>query len=164
MDYYLCNKANAPQLSDTQANAAKLDKKFEKISIDTAKHPLMGMLNLLLAGNHPLQLGQPGGSPVPAQAELRDPAEPAGPAEKPKLIAPQRETTCPVCHRTPLAAENMVEHEVLADIEDFISEKINPDNMELLERIEESIAIRRGQLATSIPAGCPSPPKRRRSK
>lgn len=52
MKYYLCQTPNGPQLADTQANAKALDKNYQTVEIDFAKHPMMDHLNDLMRRAH----------------------------------------------------------------------------------------------------------------
>jgi hypothetical protein len=145
MDYYLCNKATAPQLADTQENAKKLDKGFEKISVDTTKHPLMEMLNQMLKGEHELQVAPP---LKVSHTELSD-EELGDLLGAPKVV----HVRPPNPRREKLVATS----EDLTEVQSFI-ETLDDDQLYVLDRIAEHIAMRRAE----TPA-VPAPPKRRRA-
>lgn len=76
MKFYLCQTPEGPQYVHLQADAKKIDPKFEVVEIDLAKEPIMNRLNELMRQAH-----------APAAPEEEEPvsvSSPSPPASKPK--------------------------------------------------------------------------------
>lgn len=58
MKAYLCQTSDGPQYVHLQADAKRLDKNHETVEIDTAKGPLLDLLNELLRQAHLAQGGE----------------------------------------------------------------------------------------------------------
>lgn len=137
MKYHLCQTPDGPQLARTQPEAAKLDKAYVEIDIDTSKDALMDMLNDLYRRLHIAENGVVQADDAPKTIE-----ELYGPRVE---VAPE----APKARKGVGAVEERMNRtwDQIA-IETYIFD-VPVDEAHRLDRLSECITTRRGEITAA---------------
>lgn len=138
LKFYLCNTPEGQQLVHLQADAKRIDPKYQTVLIDTSKQALMDRLNGLMR--------QAGGTPAPV-----DEVEEGAPAPPPPPKTPTYQPSMP-----PTTARSVAQtawEEFIFDIP--VSEAFR------LDSLERTIAARRAEIAGEPQAEEAAPVRRK---
>lgn len=86
MKFYLCQTPEGPQYVHLQADAKKIDPKFETVEVDLAKEPIMNRLNDLMRKAHAASLPEPN-APMEETRRQRQEMPPPSASKKPDKAA-----------------------------------------------------------------------------
>ena len=153
MKAYLCETESGPQYVHLQADAKRLDRNYQTVEIDTAKGPLLDMLNDLLRRAHgaatpeePVAHSRPAPPPPPKGsigtfAEGNEPPPAGRYAGDLHLVKEGRK--CNVCLVNDKIERWRASSEVSIELSDLVMHLTEPRHIQI---IEELLADRKTQL------------------